>query len=94
MDVKRAVVTGQISPVNLNNKVDEWCEKMARSGTFVDHTWFEMAAQILDSDVVVISLHPTGDPCHVIPAGLLSHDGYGEVRHGRNFPIFIGKHLY
>ena len=92
MDVKRAVFTGQMSPANLNNKVEEWSEKMAVSGTFVDHTWFEMAAQMLDSDVVVIPLHAAeGDPCHIIPAGLLCHSGYGAVRHGQNLPIFIGN---
>ena len=94
MDVKRAVLSGQISPVNLNNKVDEWCEKMAMSGTYVDHTWFEMAAQMLDSDVVIVPLHAfPGNPCHIISAGLLGHDGYGrDVRHGKNVPIFIGKY--
>ena len=94
MDVRRAVNSGQMSPANLNNKVDEWCESMARKGRFVDHTWFEMAAMMLDCDVCVIPLHPLpGNPCHIIPAGILCHDEYGEVRHGRNLPIFIGKYI-
>ena len=94
MDVKRAVLSGQISSVNLNNKVDEWCEKMAMSGTYVHHAWFEMAAQMLDSDVVIVPLHAfPGNPCHIISAGLLGHDGYGrDVRHGKNVPLFIGKY--
>ena len=91
MDVRRAVISGRMSSANLNNNADEWCESMARKGRFVDHTWFEMAAEMLDCDVCVIPLHPLpSNPCHIIQAGLLDHNGYGELRHGRNLPIFIG----
>ena len=65
-----------------------WFQDMARSGKFVDHMWFEMAAEVLERDIVLIPLHPqnNGDLFHIISAGLLSGSGRGS-----NVPIFIGN---
>ena len=91
MDMKRAVASGKICS-SLFVDVDEWVTKMSKSGVFVDHLWMEMAAQILDVDVVIVPFHrlPSG-PCHIKPAGLLANSGVGDVYHGKNLPIFIGN---
>ena len=90
-EVERAYKSGQISSKLLRLAGDEWCERMVRSGAPTDHTFLEMAAQVLDTDLVIIPLHPlpSGDPFHLISAGLLS-DG----SRGRNVPIFIGIKQY
>ena len=49
IDVKRAVRSGDLAPIQLNKDPDEWCEKMARVGTFTDHTFLEMAAKLLNT---------------------------------------------
>lgn len=91
MDIKRAVASGKICS-SLFVDVDEWVTKMSKNGVFVDHLWMEMTAQILDCDVVIVTLHrlPSG-PCHIKPAGLLANSGVGDVYHGKNLPIFIGN---
>ena len=89
IDVKRAVRSGHLAPIQLNNNPDEWCVKMARVGTFTDHTFLEMAAKMLNTDIVILPLHAisTGDPFHLISAGLLGDGGRGKY-----VPIFIGNH--
>ena len=72
--------------VILENNPDDWCDSMEQDGTYIDHTFMEMSAQVLDSDIVIVPLHGTDSiPCHVIRAGLLGNGG-----RGRNPPIFIG----
>ena len=90
MEVKKAIRSGQLCPSILNFKVVEWCQKMTRKGTWVDHSWLEMAAQYLDRDIVILPLHPLpgGEMYHLISAGLLSGNG-----RGRNAPIFIGNYV-
>ena len=65
-----------------------WFQDMAKSGIYVDHMFLEMAAEVLERDIVVIPLHSqnNGDLFHVISAGLLTGGGRGE-----NVPIFLGK---
>ena len=89
-EVKKAVDDGILALVQVDNNVNDWCDRMELEGTYVDHTFIEMSARILDSDIVVVSLHgnATG-PSHMIRAGLL--DGkQGQIRPGKNLPIFIG----
>ena len=89
-EVKWALDVGILVPVQLGGDVGDWCDRMKRDGTYVDHTFMEMSARILDSDIIVVSLHGNASgPCHIIRAGLL--DGTpGRARSGRNFPIFLG----
>ena len=85
-EVGRALDSGTMDPVQVGNNPDEWFESMAKDGTYVNHTFIEMAALILDSDIVVVPLHGTDSlPCHIIRAGLLSNGG-----RGKNCPIFLG----
>ena len=85
-EVRRALDSGIIVPIQVGNDPDDWCDSMDRDGTYTDHTFFEMSAKVLDSDIVIVHLHGTPDnPCHVIRAGLLGNGG-----RGRNPPIFIG----
>ena len=89
-EVKKAVDDGILALVQVDNDVNDWCDRMELEGTYVDHTFIEMSARVLDSDIVVVSLHgnATG-PSHMIRAGLL--DGkLGQIRPGKNLPIFIG----
>ena len=84
--MRRALDSGLIVPIQVGNDPDDWCDSMDRDGTYTDHTFFEMSAKVLDSDIVIVPLHGTPDnPCHVIRAGLLGNGG-----RGRNPPIFIG----
>ena len=89
-DVRRALDDGILALVQVGNNVDDWCERMVQDGTYVDHTFMEMSARILNSDIVVVSLHGNASgPCHVIRAGLL--DGrQGKAKPGKNVPIFVG----
>ena len=88
--VWRALDDGSLVPLQVGNNVDDWCQRMFRDGTYVDLTFFEMSASVLDSDIAVVSLHGNASSsCHVIRAGLL--DGrHGQARSGKNFPIFVG----
>ena len=46
---------------------------------------------ILDSDIVVVSLHGnTSGPCQIIRAGLLDPRSGFQARPGKNVPIFVG----
>ena len=84
--MRAALDSGIIVPIQVGNDPDDWCDSMDRDGTYTDHTFFEMSAKVLDSDIVIVPLHGTPDnPCHVIRAGLLGNGG-----RGRNPPIFIG----
>ena len=89
-EVRKAVDDGLVALVQVGNNIGEWCDEMQRDGKYVDHTFMEMSARILDSDIVVVSLHgnATG-PGHVIRAGILDGDPY-KIRPGKNMPIFIG----
>ena len=81
--------SGRISPINFpRSKPEMWFQDMAKSGIYVDHMFLEMAAEVLERDIVVIPLHSqnNGDLFHVISAGLLTGGGRGE-----NVPIFLGK---
>ena len=85
-EVKKAVDDGILALVQVDNDVNDWCDRMELEGTYVDHTFIEMSARILDSDIVVVSLH---GPSHMIRAGLLDGKS-GQIRPGKNLPIFIG----
>ena len=78
-EVRKAVDEGILDKIQVSNDVDEWCVRMERDGSYVDHTFIEMSARILDSDIVVVSLHGNASgPGHVIRAGLL--DGSESAR--------------
>ena len=87
--VWRALDDGILVPLQVGNNVDDWCQRMFRDGTYVDLTFFEMSASVLDSDIAVVSLHGNASSCcHVIRAGLL--DGRHSQATGKNVPIFVG----
>ena len=90
-EVSKAVDEGILDKIQVSNDVDEWCVRMERDGSYVDHTFIEMTARILDSDIVVVSLHGNAmGPGHVIRAGLLDGTESARARPGKNVPIFIG----
>ena len=55
--VLKAVDDGIVALVQVGNDIGKWCDEMQRDGKYVDHTFMEMSAKILDSDIVVVSLH-------------------------------------
>ena len=88
--VQKAVDDGIVALVQVGNDIGKWCDEMQRDGKYVDHTFMEMSAKILDSDIVVVSLHGNASgPGHVIRAGILDGDT-DKTRPGKNMPIFIG----
>ena len=89
LEAKRAFKSGVLASIQLSPKPEMWFQDMAKSGKFVDHMWLEMAAEVLERDIVLIPLHPqdNGDIFHIISAGLLSGSGRGS-----NVPIFLGNH--
>ena len=89
-EVRKAVDDGIVALVQVGNDIGKWCDEMQRDGKYVDHTFMEMSAKILDSDIVVVSLHGNASgPGHVIRAGILDGDT-DKTRPGKNMPIFIG----
>ena len=65
-----------------------WFQDMARSGKFVDHMWFEMAAEVLERDIVLIPLHPqnNGDPRNKWKFEVLTSSMDRDGRNGRTLP--------
>ena len=58
-EVRKAVDEGILDlVVQVSNDVDNWYDRMDRDGTYVDHTFMDMSAKILNSDIIVVS--PTG----------------------------------
>ena len=53
-DVRRALDSGTIVPVQFGNNPNDWCDSMEQDGTYIDLTFMEMSAQVLDSDIVIV----------------------------------------
>ena len=94
MMVGEAVFSGEWEAAmftDYDNNVNKYMSEMSSSGVFVDQYFLIKLAQLLETDIIIIFIHPdvlsvdpeSFSPCVIVPGGPGS-------TYATNIPIFLG----
>ena len=88
MEIRKSVVQGRADPGFFGGDPALYCEKMKKSGEYVDNIFLSYFAEYIGCDLILIHANPTTAANGVYT--LIYGGGVGSERHGPNCPIFLG----